>query len=52
MEVCFYLICVALIVPAFGFITSQIKNEVIRVICLTVGSVLLFCGGLVGLFTM
>ena len=52
MEVCFYLICMALIVSAFGFITSKIKDEVIRVVCLTIGGTLLFFGGLAGLFTI
>ena len=52
MEVCFYLICMALIVSFFGFITSQIKDEVIRVVCLAIGGTLLFFGGLAGLFTI
>ena len=52
MEVCFYLICMALIVSAFGFITSKNEDEVIRVVCLTIGGVLLFFGGLVGLFAI
>ena len=52
MEVCFYLVCMALIVSAFGFITSKIEDEVIRVVCLTIGGVLLFFGGLAGLFTI
>lgn len=52
MEVCFYLMCMALIVSFFGFITSKIKDEVIRVVCLAIGGVLLFFGGLAGLFTI
>ena len=52
MEVCFYLICMALIVSVFGFITSKIEDEVIRVVCLAIGGTLLFFGGLAGLFTI
>lgn len=49
MEVCFYLICITLIVSAFGFIISKIQNEAVRAVCLAIGGILLFIGGLAGL---